>query len=386
MALNNQQQFFELINQVTNILICFAPQKRADGLAIDEPAAALALGILIEKMGKKATVVAEDFIFGQRMSFFDGWNKIEPALRNTRQFVVAVDLKGKKINEFSYDVKDENLLIYLLPDKGEIRKEEVTVKDENYRFDAIIVLGAPDLESLGMIFKEQKELFFAKPIINIDNDPANENYGQINLIDQKAGAVSEIIYELINYFESNLITKEIATILLAGIIDQTESFKKINLTPKTLFVASELVSYGADKEKIVNSLYRTKKMATLKLWGRVLARLQFERSLGLIWSAVPLGDFIKTGAEVGEIDGLIEEMISKSPMAKAAVLLYETVEGEVKGQLWHAQGKAKILAELWQPKGTNDLVYFSLPNKNLTQAEAEVMGAVKRGLENFITL
>jgi len=386
MALNNQQQFFETINQAGSVLICFAPQKRADGLAIDEPAAALALGLLMEKMGKKFTIVAENFVFGQRMSFFDGGNKIEPALRNVRQFVVGVDLKGKKINEFSYDVKDENLLIYLLPDKGEIKKEEVTVTGESYRFGVIIVLGASDLESLGTIFMEQKELFFAKPVINIDNDPANENYGQVNLIDQNAGAISEMVYELVNSFDFTLITKETATMLLAGIIDQTESFRKNNLSPQTLFVASELVSRGADKEKIVNSLYRTKKMATLRLWGRALARLQFERYWGLIWSVVPVGDFIKAGAEAEEINGLMEEMISKSPMAKAAVLLYETVEGEVKGQLWHAQGKAKILAELWQPKGTNDLVYFSLPNKNLTQAEAEVMGAVKRGLENFITL
>lgn len=380
MALNNQQQFFEIINRAENILICFAVQRKADGLAADEPAAALALSSLIEKMGKKVTLVAEGFAFNTRLSFLSGSEKIEPILHNIRQFVVAVDLKGKKINEFSYDVKDEHLLIYLLPDKGEIKKEEVEVRGANFRFEAIIVLGAPDLESLGKVFSEQKELFFNLPLINIDHEPANENYGQLNLIDQKAGAVSEIVYELINYSNPVLINSETATALLAGIIDQTESFRKSNLAPQTLFIASELISRGADKEKIVNGFYRTKKLATLKLWGRALARLQFDRSLNLAWSAVMMGDFIKAGAEEREINGVIEEMISKSPIAEAVVLLYEKSNGEIGGQLWSAKGQAKNLAEIWQPKGDDNFVYFSLLGRSLPTAEAEVIGEIRKRL------
>lgn len=381
MALNQQQQFFELINQAERVLICFNPESVGGGYAADEPAAALALAKMLISMGKKATIVAENFTWSERLAFLKSSQEIESGLKNLRHFLLDVNLSGKKINEFSYDVKDNHLLIYLLPDQGDIKAEEVQVKGESFRFDLIIVLGAPDLEMLGHVFQEHKEFFFQTPVINIDIDPANENFGQLNLINLTACAVTEIIYELIHAVNPMLIDAPMATGLLAGMIDKTESFKKSNLIPQSLYVVADLINRGAERDKIITYFYRTKNLTTLKLWGRVLARLQADRSLGLAWTAVPGSDFIKTGTIPLQINGVMEELISKSPFIKIGLVLYEKNNTTIGVQLWSAVGLARKLAENWSAQGDKNFVNFEIANKNLAMVEQEVISEIRRKME-----
>ena len=64
-----------------------------------------------------------------------------------------------------------------------------------------------------------------------------------------------------------------ATALLAGMIAATNSFQSPQVTPQTLELASQLIVRGADRQKVIESLYRTKDIDTLKNWGKVLSRL-----------------------------------------------------------------------------------------------------------------
>ena len=100
------------------------------------------------------------------------------------------------------------------------------------------------------------DFFYQTPIINIDHQTHNENYGQINLIELKALAVVEIIFSLINKWDKNLIDEDTATCLLTGLYDKTWGFKSSQTTPQTLNTADQLINLGARQNKIVYNLYQ----------------------------------------------------------------------------------------------------------------------------------
>ena len=64
---------------------------------------------------------------------------------------------------------------------------------------------------------------------------------------------------------------------MAGIVMDTATFAHPNATPRTLVVSAALVEAGAPLSDISRRLYRTKPDAQLRLFGRVLDRLETRR-------------------------------------------------------------------------------------------------------------
>jgi len=373
MALTSDQQFKELITKAEHVLITFRKNYTGDALA-----SALALARFLSGLNKKCTIVADDFKMAPEFSFLPNIYSVANSLEHLRHFLIEVNLAGKKVSEFSYDVNNDKMMIYLLPEKGEFKPEDAVARHTGYRFDLIITLDAPDLESLGKVYSQEPDFFFQTTIVNIDHNLNNENYGQLNLVDPNKSSVAEIIYDLINNWQRSLVDAELATIILAGMIHKTQSFRLPNLAPKTLAITSDLIDLGADREKIVANFYCTKKIATLKLWGRVLARLQLDQSLKLAWASVPYTDFVKTGASPEDLNGLAEEMILNTPQTEIFVLLYETAVGNIFGSLHTKHHDAKWLLNNFGGEGTKEKAVFELPDKILTEAEMKVVNEIRK--------
>jgi phosphoesterase RecJ-like protein len=136
-------------------------------------------------------------------------------------------------------------------------------------------------------------------------------------------AISEILFYLLKNYKPELLNEEIATCLLAGIIQKTKNFKTSNLTPRTLLTTSQLISLGADREEIVTHLYRSRDLATLKLWGRVLNNLRAENREELIWSKLRLQDFQETNTSIINLNDIIDELIMNVPSAKLVAIFCE---------------------------------------------------------------
>lgn len=373
MALNQTQQFQELISKSNNILITFRKDHTGDVIA-----SALTLSRFLFKQDKRYSIVCSDFQAPRELRFLDKINIIESKLVNLQQFIISLSLKDKKVDEFSYDVKDDKLEIYVMPEQGNFSEQDVKFNNSDYKFDLIIILDTPDLESLGKIYFDQPEFFFNTAIINIDHNLNNENYGQINLVQPTMTSVAEVLYNLI---DEKLIDEQMATSLLTGMISKTKSFKTANVTPQTLHIASMLINAGADREKIIQNLYHTKTLVTLKLWGRVLARLQNDSALKLVWSVLPHTDFVKAGADEKNISGVVEELITNSPQAEIVCLIYEKPDGNIGGQLYTTPSyDSKYLLNNLEVQGTKNFVSFVLRDVSLQEAEAEVIGEIREKL------
>lgn len=385
MALNLEQQIKEAINRSRQILVTFRQNADADAIA-----AALALANILKKQGKQVEVAGDSFNPASTLNFLPQIKDIKPSLSPVQKFIIKVDVSKNKLDSLSYDVKNGQLYIYITPREGLINREDVKTAATDLKFDLIFILDSPDLESLGRIYDNNTDLFFRTPTVNIDHNPANEHFGKINLVDLSATSTSEIVFELLTQLAPDQIKAEIATLLLTGMIAKTRSFKTANVNARTLQNAGKLVDLGAEREKIVQNLFRNRSLATLKLWGQALTHLKNDPAIaGLVWLTLSREDFQRAGANEENLPEIIDELLANAPEAKIIVLLYET-EKKLNGQLTkqieglvvtHQNLDAKLLTKPFNPEGTGQRVKIVIKDKDLVAAEKEVTENIKKIME-----
>lgn len=380
--LNQEQQIFEQIKKAENILITF--KKSWDG---DSVASGLAMYLFLKKLGKKADIAAEKFEQGNLFSFLPAYGEIKNSVENLRQFIISLDIANTKVGQIKYQVKDDTLNFIVSPRDGFFSQDDITSRSSGFKYDLIIVLDTPDLESLGKIYDNDTEFFYQTTIINIDHHSGNEEFGQINLVDLNAVSTSEILFSIFEKYSRDSIDEDIATCLLAGMIAETRSFKTPNITPHALLAASQLISMGARREEIVNYLYRSRPMDVLKLWGRVLARLTSTLEDRLVWSNLTYTDFTKTNTTENDLNEVIDELIVNMPKVRVIVIIYETIENEKLSSNALVYSVKNIdalsLVKEYNPAGTKKIVRLK-SEKPREILEKEIIGLVKEKLSKLL--
>ena len=145
--------------------------------------------------------------------------------------------------------------------------------------DLIITGDLSDPGRLGRAYEQVLEL--GLPVVNIDHHITNPMFGTVNLVRSDAAATAEIIFDLLSDWGIAL-DQLMAIYLLTGIVTDTRSFSTSNTTPRVLEVASELMGKGASVTEINESYYRSKGAGTLRLWGRMLDRMELDGRI--VWS------------------------------------------------------------------------------------------------------
>ena len=372
--LETRTQIVQQIKGAKRVLITCQKNAHLDSLA-----SCLALMMLLKKLGIPAEVVVsspEHHL--KKYAFLPGLDSVTHSAAALKILIVRVSPKHASIGSLSYDRLDGGVVIYLTPAVGGLEESDAKIELGYPTHDLIITCDTPDLSSLGPLYHEQADFFYRTPIINIDHSPANDQYGQINHVDITAVSTTEVIFQLLDSFGEEHLDADMATAILAGMIAKTHSFKSASVTPRALVIASELVQRGARRDEIIQHLYRQHDLSTLRLWGRVLARLQYDAERGLVWSAVRRDDFQKAGTNEEHLPGVIDELIMNSPQAKIVALLYERSDGKIGG--WLKTGphlNALELAQPWQAEGSNTLAVFTLPTNSFEEAEQLVRSTIK---------
>lgn len=378
--LTQQQQIFEQIKKARFILITFSKVWSGDGVA-----SALAMYLFLKKLGKEVEVAAEEFDRSKIFSWLPGYAEIKNSLTSLRSFIISLDISQTKVNQIKYRVEDNTLNFIISPADGFFTNEDISSRSSGFKYDLIIALDTPDLESLGKIYDNDTEFFYKTPIINIDHHSSNEEFGQINLIELTAVSTCEILFSLFESYDRTAIDEDVATCLLAGMISKTRSFKTPNVTPGSLSSAAQLISMGARREEIVNRFYRSRDLSVLKLWGKTLANLKGSLENKLIWSTVTLSDSEEGCRQENDLSEVIDELIINIPQAKVIVIVYEkTIVGQQKTETYaliHAMKNIDSLnlVKEYNPIGSKSLASISL-EKPLVEAEREIIDLIEKKL------
>ncbi len=144
-------------------------------------------------------------------------------------------------------------------------------------------------------------------------------------------------------------------------------------------LASKLINLGGKRDYIVQNLYRTKSITTLKLWGQALSHLQHDVHLGLVHTSITREDFVRSGATPEDLKDIIDDLIGNSPEAKMILLLYESGDQKINGIFnCEKQTDAFVLLKPFSPTGNKQRVNFTLNEKTLKEAETEVIEYIKK--------
>lgn len=139
------------------------------------------------------------------------------------------------------------------------------------KFDAIFICDCGDLHLIGKYQELYPDIFRNTPLINIDHHNRNSMFGTYNLVDTEASSTCELVYDLIEGIDE-LIDVQVATLLLFGIIRDTNCFKN-SIRPHTFEVTSKLIALDAEYEKVIFHSYKSEKLNYLQMYGHVLENL-----------------------------------------------------------------------------------------------------------------
>lgn len=325
------QQIVNLIKNKDNILL--VGHRKPDGDALGS---LLGLYLTLESIGKKVKIASSDIV-PELYHFLPNLDKIDTEFSNTQDFIITLDCKNSEVDKLKYNLDDNKVNIIVSPLYGSFSEKDVVFSKGSNQFDLIIVLDSADLEQVGNIYEKNADLFFSAPVINIDHHASNTFFGNINLVDITAASTSEVIVPLIKEIEKvenkKLMTPDIATLILLGIITDTNSFQNPNTTPKSFDTAADLIDAGARQQEIIQNIYKTKKVSTLKLWGNTLSKIQVDPIHRLVWSTINKNDLHEMGASPDEASGIIDELMSNAPGAEVILLLKDTLNGMLSGSV-----------------------------------------------------
>lgn len=328
MSLTKEAQFLELLKPAEHPLILLPPLPSRDALA-----AGIALGHFLVALGKKPTLAADRI--EERMSELSFLPRPETiavvsTISGARDFVLSFNTEYNPILDVRTERLNNELRIHLTPEHGTIDPRDFSFILAKYKFDCVLIIDAPDKESLGKLYEINPDIFYEVPIINIDRHSNNEQYGQLNLVDVTASSSAEIVAHFIETTGKEFIDVTIAEALLAGIMSATESFQRKNTTPKTLQLASALMGHGADQQKIVKNLYKTQPLHILKLWGRIMGNIRSDDALKFMWAPVTIEDLVESHSKTEDLPTVLDKIRSNYAGATVFALFFKESSGSVR--------------------------------------------------------
>jgi phosphoesterase RecJ-like protein len=199
-----------------------------------------------------------------------------------------------------------------------------TDPDPNTPYDLLVVSDCGTLDRIGDVRGRDPALFERLPRVVIDHHASNESAGEADWIEPASAATCEMVTLLVTRLGLPLDTANgaLAAALMAGIVMDTATFAHPNATPRTLAVSAALVEAGAPLSDISRRLYRSKPSAQLRLFGRVLDRLDAADGGRVIYSTLLDADLAATGTAPAQSEGIID-LLAQADEAEVAILFKE---------------------------------------------------------------
>ena len=196
--------------------------------------------------------------------------------------------------------------------------------------DVAVIVDSGDLARTGKVATDHAAWLERARIVNIDHHVSNPGFGAVNLIDPDSASTCEMVTLLLPELGVEL-DADLATVLLAGIVNDTHTFAHPNVTPRTLRVAATLVEAGASLAAINRAIYADKPNTTIAAWGKILAGVEFAAGGRVVHASLTEAMLAEAGATREASEGFID-MLSLSREADIALLFKEQESDRDPGQ------------------------------------------------------
>ncbi|MBU4274373.1 hypothetical protein KKE19_01005 [Patescibacteria group bacterium] len=263
-----------LIKQSKNIYILPSQEKEESIIS------ALALFYTLKELNKNVNLIVDEI--PERLKF------LIPSLdyiSYPRNFVIALPNNLAEISQIRYEKDEKDLKIYLTTNKGNIKKSDISFSFTAPKADLLITIGVKELNQNNQSGFTGKDFLSNTAILNIDNKKEGESFGKINLVKEN-GSLTEIVFSVIKLIDENLIKKDIAISLLAGLIVFSNNFQSKNISSEILEIAAFLTKKGESINLIANKLYQQESLPQIKFLGQVLNNLNVAENNKASWAVL----------------------------------------------------------------------------------------------------
>ena len=207
-----------------------------------------------------------------------------------------------------------------LPMSDQVQQEP----DYDQAYDLLVAVDCGDEDRMGRAYASLPNPL--PLIVNIDHHATNSRFGEFALVDGEAVSTTEVLYHL--FVQSGIvITPQIATSLLTGLVTDTLGFRTVGVTAETLTMAAALVEAGADLGQITMRALNLRSFSTLQMWRVGLNNMRLED--GLLWTSITDEERESVDFRSNSSLGLVNLMADVEEAAIGAVLM-EMNDGTVK--------------------------------------------------------
>ena len=191
--------------------------------------------------------------------------------------------------------------------------------------DLIIALDCATIERLGV---ETLALLEAPSVLTIDHHITNEQYGDDLILDTKAAATGEILYNLIK--ENNFpLPNDARDALYVAISTDTGSLQYSNASPETYQTMASLVAAGVDVASINAMTYFNHSVRKVEILRECLQNFQLAHQGQVSYWTVSHEAQAKVGTQRGDMEGLMD-ILRGIAGVRACFTLEEDASGEIR--------------------------------------------------------
>ncbi len=232
---------------------------------------------------------------------------------------IVLEKMGKKVTMASPDPLPETLLF--LPGADRICTD-CTVEED---YDTFVLLDCSVPERLGAF---RRYLDRRLVVVNIDHHMNAVGFAHYNYLDPGAAATGEILMDLIDLMGTGL-ERDVATCLYVALATDTGSFRYENTSPATFRRAARLMDAGIPAAEINIKLYEEKPLQTVQVLGAALEGMKFSPCGKVAWVVVDKGLLARFSARDEHTDGLIN-FVRTIKGVEVAILFRELEPGRYK--------------------------------------------------------
>ena len=173
-------------------------------------------------------------------------------------------------------------------------------------------------------------------IVTIDHHPPSDHRGEVVIVDTAASSTCELVYQFCIAADI-LITKPLATCLLAGIVFDTGGLQHSNTSSRALDIASDLVRHGARMHKVSGILHGEYDKPSLRVIASALANMQYDKELDMSYAVVRHEELVQAGEDIDLSP--ITHLLGTSVEQRFAVFFKEAEPGKFRVSLRSDVGK-----------------------------------------------
>ncbi len=233
--------------------------------------------------------------------------------------------QGKDVTFLNSDPAPYNMEWLVGADQIQIYDGSLAQLEVLQAADVLVVVDTNTVGRLGEVGKSIRNAPGEKVIIDHHTDP--ETWFDHTWIRETASSAAELVYEIIQEWDSSMLSADAAQALYVAIMTDTGSFRFSNVSAGLHRTVADLIEHGKlDVSKVYGEVYEKRSADAIQLLSKVLSTMKmwYDGQVGTMGISRRMLQDI--GASTGEAEGFVNHLLTIETV-RAAVMFTETARG-----------------------------------------------------------